>query len=441
MSKLVDSQRCKRKTWGLVLVSLLTLLSAWRSATNAITTTTTTTTTATTKPGVSLGTTRTTISKQEHQPWRYPPGDDETMLHLVKTRFMQHQGHLEHLARARLQLFAAVCLPAMVHQTTRHFTWIISVDPALDASPILDELLQLLRPYPHFYVTLTNDSVKPGGGLHGIGDDIRTGAVDVLRQKLQHWKQHALVLETQLDADDALHVDYIATIQQRAKQAFFLDDDSRDGNKSTQDWMYWCIHRDVEWYWDPNKRSSASSYSSGVLKASRSFVDKQKCYTPGMTLGVKRQSKTEVVDVPHSMLYSTLATEQPFCGHEKQHHKGLNCIQFVDTLDFPALRARTPTSASMVGVHVDAKTKTDNHNVQNELWQTIWDSFFVTRESMRLVHEYLSDHMALIVQDALEGQCSHGHSCRDEAQEALQAFLKVYNNNQSTTVHVNHSGT
>lgn len=403
MAALLDTKRGKRRLFWLVVMVLFTLRT-WHNT-----------------PPPPPPSTTSAEEWQHPSPHLLQPGE---IMHLVKTRFMQHQGHLVHLARARLQLFQAVCLPSMIRQSNSNFAWIISVDPDLDFS-VLSDLLQVIRPYAHFYLSLTNDSIKPGGGLHGIGDRIVTGDTTVLRNNLRRWDEHAVVLETQLDADDALHVDYISDLQKRAQQTFL---DSFDDRKTSPDWMYWCIHRDVEWHWVQNDTDTASVWSpspSGFLKASRSFVDKQKCYTPGMTLGTKGGSKTQVLDVPHSLLYSQLTTNEVSCGGK--HNLGKDCLQFVDSLEYPALRARALTSASMVGVTTDLKQKgMNNKDSQDLLWHYVTQSFGVSREAMAGVNQYLCDDMALILRDAVEGQCSHGHSCREEAQHVLRSFLQLY---------------
>ena len=48
------------------------------------------------------------------RPWSWP------IIHTVSTRFMQNQGTLQNLARSRLKLLEAVCLPSMQHQSIFH---------------------------------------------------------------------------------------------------------------------------------------------------------------------------------------------------------------------------------------------------------------------------------------------------------------------------------
>jgi hypothetical protein len=348
-------------------------------------------------------------------------------MHLIKTRFMQHQANLTHLALARFHLFRAFCLPSIVAQTNQHFIWLISVDPDLPPD-LLSQLKQAVQPYPHFYLTLTTDSLRPGSGLHGIGNEIITGDVNILRRNLENYKK-LTILETQLDADDALHVQYVQDLQQRAKQAFLKDDEEMNPGP---DWMYWCIHQDLEWHWimnDPKNKAndlSVTKSSLGWLKPSRSFIRKQKCYTPGMALGLKQgRMMTGILDVPHSQLIAELNQSQTSCG---SHYKGLDCVDFLDQLKYPALRTRTPTSASMVNVELE-KSRPSSENamaLQKNLLEQMIRDFAVQPVNVQQVHEYLTDNMALIVNDAIAGQCSHGHSCRPEARNALLSFAKAY---------------
>ena len=53
--------------------------------------------------------------------------NENNLVHVVLTRFMQHQPKLVNLGRARLELFKSFCVPTMRQQTSRQFLWIIRV--------------------------------------------------------------------------------------------------------------------------------------------------------------------------------------------------------------------------------------------------------------------------------------------------------------------------
>lgn len=173
-------------------------------------------------------------------------------LHIVNTRFMQHQGNLTKLANARLVLFENFCLPSMTQQSLLRFgqtpapyLWIIKVDPELD-NDILQNLLLLVKSYPFVYVVASNINFGIGvhrGGWRGgeagkdvLGSKIYTGNLNWL--KIAHnSRKDRVVLETRLDADDGLHATYLEVIQTEAtKRLLHIHNDT---NISQQEWMYW----------------------------------------------------------------------------------------------------------------------------------------------------------------------------------------------------------
>ena len=201
-----------------------------------------------------------------------------SMIHIVNTRFMQEQGYLKELGKARLLLFQTVCLPSMVHQSTQNFIWIVKTDPKLDPS-ILRQLQRLLLPYPNFYLVGSNNNylirstvpiIKPNNGTtatpikirndgeeieeeegydiyEDVDEDPKIGVAwrdggegyDLLQSKiysgnLTHLYQamalrHRLpILETRLDADDGLHQQYLQYVQAVAYQRFFTTSKRRN---------------------------------------------------------------------------------------------------------------------------------------------------------------------------------------------------------------------
>ena len=68
---------------------------------------------------------------------------DGDFVHIIHTRFMQHQPHLIHLGLARLELMKSFTIESLVQQTSQNFLWVIRTDPNLNATlkePILDFL-------------------------------------------------------------------------------------------------------------------------------------------------------------------------------------------------------------------------------------------------------------------------------------------------------------
>jgi hypothetical protein len=87
--------------------------------------------------------------------------NDPVVVHLLKTRFMQEQGHLLKLSKARLALFRVFCLPTIAQQTIQNFIWIFKVDPALHNSVLLQEFIsfvQMYMIYNNTYIVASNSN-------------------------------------------------------------------------------------------------------------------------------------------------------------------------------------------------------------------------------------------------------------------------------------------
>eukprot|EP00977_Amphora_coffeiformis_P020968 scaffold8681_cov200-Amphora_coffeaeformis.AAC.12 len=340
------------------------------------------------------------------------------LFHIIKTRFMQHQPRLLELGKARLELFKTFCLPSMLHQTTQNFVWIIYTDPDLDAY-LLQEMKVLLAPYPHFYLLPALMDKRGQGGKdilrHFAPTDFLMGDVNMLYANLRqvHW---LAVLESRFDADDALNIGFVEEVQKRGRKVFLEEEE--DG----RDWMYWCINQAAEWHWvGPGNRPSLQTY--GALVTSRNYADDKFCHTPGLTIGVKRGSYTRsLVKAPHHMLYERLTLEDISCGAS---YRGEDCLDFVDNFDECALRSRTPTSASMADVNSLGQrlTKAAAEDAVPR-WEHVIRDFALLPENAKATNEYLEKHMKLILQDAVLGQCTVGHSCRPDAQQELTELIE-----------------
>lgn len=79
-----------------------------------------------------------------------------------------------------------------------------------------------------------------------------------------------------------------------------------------------------------------------------------------------------------------------------------------------AIRSRTPTSAGMAAVVASQKEQVADPDawLTFAYWDIVHDSFDVSRNDLRWMQAYLTRHLAAIVQDNLQGQCTTGHSCK-----------------------------
>ncbi|KAL7558368.1 hypothetical protein ACA910_007057 [Epithemia clementina (nom. ined.)] len=160
----------------------------------------------------------TTTSTPPSSSWH----NDYNLVHVVNTRFLQHQPRLLHLAKARLELFQTFPLPSMRQQSNQQFLWIIWTDPNLDFN-LRQALLQLVADWPQVLVVASyhNEQARNLRTLYGfetveaMRPHIWYGNVDLLTSYFEASQSHVLV-ETDLDADDALAQTFVETAQAQA---------------------------------------------------------------------------------------------------------------------------------------------------------------------------------------------------------------------------------
>lgn len=375
------------------------------------------------------------------------------LVHIVNTRFMQEQGHLPTLGMARLHLFRTFCLPTMTAQSTQDFLWIIKIDPKLDVA-VLDGLLHLVQPHSNIYVVASNRNFLISPDLQGswrdgaeghdlLASQIYSGNRTKLLQAIA-LRQDRPVLETRLDADDGLHYKFLEYMQWVAKRRFLgneapqdddKDDDERRKDKgadifmSTPKWLYWCTRRHVEWRPGPLGGSEKGMGSSpGILNP----VEHSKlCITPGITVGYNvGASASQVPSESHDLLYkhlvnSTACYDSSIKVPAQSSDKPL-CLELVDDLIFGAIRSRTWTSAGMQDVAAPDFHIPDT--VQSELTEKLWlflqERFQMKREDAQQARQYLYENQAQIAYENLMGQCTSHHSCKQQAKESLEKYVK-----------------
>ena len=441
----------------------------------------------------------------DHHPWSWP------IIHTVSTRFMQNQGTLQNLARSRLKLLEAVCLPSLLNQSILNhdkllelygntkwkdevmamgqqqqkkdgkqqqrfvdplFLWIIKVDPDLDKQ-ILKELNEILEPVKHFTLVVGSNNnfgvgVKNGGWRDGqAGQDLldvfrnekvffpqlssdRDESVDSMYQIIRRAyeaRSDRVVLETRLDADDAINVGYLHAVQRvaiksliDAKDSKFIrkpDDDDDDKTPEQElekaNWMYWCAKGHMEWnpsspYFNPNN-------DAGLITPIPNFSS---CITPGLTIGYA--VGTEENDVPHyehtkiwgEILMKPEAMRKrdndPGCGFTKSS----DCLWVVDEPEFSAFRTRSLTSAGMFNIEASGipswgKKREQLASFSKKLWKNrlITEMFGITPEKAKEAADFMGSNYIDTVRDNIRGQCTHGHSCKISSVEKLARTIDL----------------
>jgi hypothetical protein len=362
--------------------------------------------------------------------WPYP------FVHILNTRFQQQQANLTSLGKARLILFETFCLNSILGQTVLHgenrtpFLWIIKVDPELPED-LLSDLIALVGPYDFIYVAASNVNFGVGqreGGWRGgeagsdvIASKLYTGNVTLLLQAHSARATRA-VLETRVDADDGLNVEYIKILQAQASKK--LKWTSNQSESHRQKWIYWCALRHIDWSPTPPVDGVNQHNELGVFVPNKS---PHLCISAGITLGVSiGVEENQVPRFGHYELFQKLrgAREKVNCGGGIE----TKCLQMVAKPFLGAIRSRTPTSAGMRGILLDEETFEKRLNASIGINRTVlkvelWNSFHCRLDQVVRADLYLKDHMVDIVVDNLRGQCTKGHSCKESTKEVLQNLL------------------
>jgi hypothetical protein len=362
----------------------------------------------------------------------------------------------------------------MRHQSTHHFLWIIKVDPHLDVR-LLRPLVQDVRDqfstatthHNNVYIVGSNQNFRinekfPGAWRDGaeiqdlLQSRIYTGNRTILEMAMA-FSDDFPILETRLDADDGLHIEFLETVQTMALKQF-------DQHPNLQ-WMYWCSRRHIEWHWmddytllhqqqqtttDDNHIQKPASMEESLWTMIHTYgtvlgIQHSKlCITPGITTGFALGTREANVPVfAHDELIPKIkggggidnnSNNNPKLESNEKggdiHGCGLadraDCLQFVEEFVFEAIRSRTPTSAGMARIQItDPKELYDQWWVHYAFWNMMHMSFRISRPTLKWIHRYLSDHLIDIAQDNLIGQCTTGHSCKESAKRELERFIQL----------------
>ena len=313
-------------------------------------------------------------------------------IHIVRSRYQQGQPNLTALGWARLELFKDFCLPSMVHQTTDNFVWLIYTDPQLDKG-LLDAMVELLAPHPRFYLIASMHNVlwKDGQAQNLTEAIVYTGNQTFLEETMAK-RDLVPILETRLDADDALHVRFLEDMQKEAANFFY-----RQGVR----WMYWCVEEELQWYWIGPRGATEHQRKYGITE---SRTNKDFCPTPGLTLGYNVGVETSsIYRRKHSVIIERLYTkEEDMCA---VGWKGKDCVQIVRRYPYPAMRTRTPTSSSMIMVEHDHE-KLVAASLRNDTgFELLATDFGIKEDLCGKAVKYLNEHIRDIAKEALMGAC------------------------------------
>lgn len=319
-------------------------------------------------------------------------GEDNNLLHIVTTRFMQSQSNLHVLGKARLKLFETFCLPSMKQQLVDNYLWFVMVDPNLD-DELVARLKYLLSSHSNYFLILSNDKMLTPETVTNAraNQQILTGDVNKLDSFMGDLKRR-LLLETRLDADDGLHRKTLGQIQLTATEM----------PVETDGWQVICNDVHFEWRNDEITTFSMPIKSAGKLRMVREEI----CVTPGYTLVRHRKLGDNGFPPWPKIGHHTINSMWPQCFSKSPTNR-----EAVVTVDcwtrlpkYPAaIRSRTVTSAGMSRIEAEAaQNKFDSKT--EELWQHVTADFGIQPDQALMTSNFLRDNINGIVKDNLDGQ-------------------------------------
>lgn len=311
---------------------------------------------------------------------RRAPIDDDlnftNAVHVVVSRFMQHQPNLLALGRARLKLFETICLQSLRFQDTRNFLWLILIDPQLHPE-LLEEMKHVVAPYSNFFLIRSQESDIR---LRSVNtSSVESGDVNLLSRATKAVRSTLLVY-TRLDADDGLGRTALRRLRTLAitQLASFSEDLSKG-------WVSYCISGHFEWH-------------PSVTEAAGTLIHSQEpfCVTPGLSFAfAPGTSFSKLPTTSHNRLHNVM----PPCRNRNQ----TACLHRTNEIKMPlAIRPRTAASGGMHGVGKDVDSYT--MSAQQIYWKTVESQFNIKQQSLVNLQHYLHKNVRAIAQDNLDGQ-------------------------------------
>lgn len=396
---------------------------------------------------------------------------------------------LHQTIQPRVQSMSNESMAEPVTPQKYRFLWIIKVDPTLDVR-LRARLQSILEPYPNFFLVGSNNNfgasygtgIEPGSWRNGkAGEDVLYGNVttnvtheyqrkygtpiytgDVSLLRAAHAQRSTkIILETRLDADDGLPHHYLEEIQSSAVRHLSIDpneqyfngtfptkdsdDESEENlkqneeedNEEEQDevqgkakWLYWCIPHSISWHptvlengFDPHRPIQEGDPGRLILDTNKgNFI----CMTPGLTSGMS--VGTQDSEMPRYSHYDLLNQLKRFT-HNPRNNCGvrglsISCLQVLEEV---AVRSRTPTSAGMKNVELSSALNYTMEEIEDQ-WQYMLHTFGIQRDRAVACNTYIQQNLVSILLDNLQGQCSHGHSCKTKARLQLLSMIEAARN-------------
>jgi len=326
-----------------------------------------------------------------------------------------------------------------------------------------------LRPFDIRYM-LSDALSKPESIFAGGAENTRKLLDEVSPNRIGN----DVVVWTRLDADDGLNVDFMEYIQSQAIRYFLPErydkeilkwipkDGSSDDNGNDKEeegggndddkkerkmienvftppkWAYWCAGKNIDWFLtdpihDP-RHKNGTVYP--VLHANV-------CITPGVTmamhgafdpLGVPLLDHHDIISYlrpkggkPCARTGLSVFDEEGTDDDEKEDEDDGSCFHMI-TGGISSVRARTPTSAGMMGVNPDSNQMGMVEKMPQLtpiMWTSIQREFDISNDHLLETNSYFAEHVYDIAEENARGQCTVGHSCKSSSKDRLEQYVDL----------------
>lgn len=300
------------------------------------------------------------------------------------------------------------------------------------------QLINLLQDVPHFFL-IERDSNPPWRNGEASRQLEHTKVYTGNQRLLEYYmavSNEKHVFETRIDGDDGLHYDFLRHIADQSMRIL--------SQHPPPAFFFWCVAQEIEWHpvilerrpgpflesnTTPIEPLPPSPYTHGLWMPGPIYNDL--CPTPGITRVYPVGTPTErVFRIGHHELWRKFKYREESCERRQDGSsspwKGLNCTPVVrlDT-PFPALRSRSPTSASMVTVGgLNYGHLRTHYQKANVYWNLTQNEFGLDPARMQQLQSHVVENLLQIAQDGLEGQCSFRHSCMVREYAGMRLWWK-----------------
>jgi len=257
-------------------------------------------------------------------------------------------------------------------------------------------MINLVIPYSNILLVASNSQSWVGWKNISSADDvfnssqILSGNVEIAF-KYKSRSKTSILIETRLDSDDGLNINFIEEVQKLCK-------------KSLKTFVIFCIENYYDWHYD-----GPSPHGDLSIQRSSSY-----CVTPGLTVARAADFSGQVRLVAHSFMANHFkpCKATPYS----------QCLHWVSNLIPVAVMSRTPTSNSMGRVGWNSSMSL---SVSRTAWKKLTKETSISTSDARRSKDFIHEHISGISYENLVGACKEGFSCLKTKKDKLKAIIDL----------------